>query len=197
MPIYRHISEKLLAFWFSELTKQAIKLKDYQDENSLCYFILKLYEYLQCRAKIDAVQESELNDIKITIKDIKSKLNSNSCFEVANRLMALRNDIGHGSSEDIVDQILALLSEDIFYEFLKECNLSNDFIESVHSFVDAFTRQEVLKNSCMIECKDKVQNLKGTDEVLSSIYSELYSEYPRCIVNECLLNVLGNEYVLV
>lgn len=196
MPIYRHISKKLLLLWFDELTKHAIRLMNYQDENSLCYFILKLYEYLQCKAKIDSAQETELNNIKITIKDIKSKLNSNSCFEVANRLMALRNAIGHGSPEDIVDQILALLSEDIFYDFLKECGLSSDFISLVNSFSFAFINKDALRSSCLLKCEHKLQSIRKTDVRLNSIYQELYSEYPRDIVNECLITVLGEEYVI-
>ena len=196
MPVYRYISKKLLLLWFDELTKHATRLMNYQDENSLCYFILKLYEYLQCKAKIDSVQEPELNNIKITIKDIKSKLNSNSCFEVANRLMALRNAIGHGSPEDIVDQILALLSEDIFYDFLKECDLPSSFISLVNSFSLAFINKDALRSSCLSKCEYKLQSIRNTGEKLNSIYQELYSEYPRDIVNECLLIVLGEEYVV-
>lgn len=154
------------------------------------------YEYLQCKAKVDSTQEPELNNIKITIKDIKSKLNSNSCFEVANRLMALRNAIGHGSPEDIVDQILALLSEDIFYDFLKECGLPSDFISLVNSFSLAFINKDALRSSCLLKCKHKLQSIRKTDVRLNSIYQELYSEYPRDIVNECLITVLGEEYVI-
>lgn len=197
MPVFDSVSEEILVAWLLHLQEQLDELKNFPNEDLLCYFMLKLYEYLQCRAKLDSCEETELSNVKITVKDIKSKPISKDYMWVVNKLQTIRNDVGHKHSEDLISQILALLTKEAFYEFAKEFGLDSTLTDSINSVVNVFISKNELTNSCMTECKDKVQNLKGTDEVLSSIYSELYSKYPRSIVNECLLNVLGNEYVLV
>lgn len=196
MPVFDNVSEEILIAWLLHLQEQLDELKNFPNEDLLCYFMLKLYEYLQCRAKLDSCEETELSNVKITVKDIKSKPISKDYMWVVNKLQTIRNDVGHKHSEDLISQILALLTKEAFYEFAKEFGLDSTLTDLIHSVVSVFISKNELTDSCMIECKNKVQSLKGTDEVLSSIYYELYSKYPRSIVNECLLIILGDEYVV-
>ena len=70
-------------------------------KSSILYFVVSLYEYIQVLSKLKILGVDEAENIKITVKDIKSYVNNDDkLLSVINSFKTLRDDASHGFVSD-------------------------------------------------------------------------------------------------
>jgi hypothetical protein len=195
MPVYSLISKEMLDSWLDDLIYTFDSLQENPDNGLLYYGVLKLYEYLQCYAKLEQSEDDKLTDVKVTLRDIKSKVSNTDYNHTINRLYTLRNSIGHGNSNS-VDSIMLLLSSNKFIDFLVAFELDAKLIESIKVVCSIFKNKDELYNNCMKSCSNAIHNCKNKNITLDYIVTKLCRKYPRRFVEEYLIKSLATHTIV-
>ena len=149
---------------------------------------------MKCFAKLDCEGNDRLENVKVTVKDIKNRIGDSNYFRPINTMLSVRNDIGHGDSADSVKKVLALLDKSMFYEVLRLFDLDSELVSNIKEVHRLFNSKDSLKRDCLKYCKDEVLSSRGKGVRLVEILNSAYTLYLKCIVDECMLGILGNEY---
>ena len=194
MPVYRLITNEMLKSWLSSLITNFNNFYNSLDEGLLKLYTLSLYEYLQCYCKFKLENEVDLENIKVSVKDIKSICSSDNFYYVINKLQALRNSIGHSDEVNIIDIVRLLLNDD-FYFLLGELGISTSLMKEIRISCRAFLNKDNLSKECFKICSKLVEDMRGTDKNINSLVAELDS-FPNMISSSVILKVLGTHYIV-
>lgn len=108
----------MLSLWYIDLVNNLKQLKVSYNIYALAYFMISVYEYCQAFSKLELEQADTLENIKLTIKDIKSYVDD-SYREYINNLKNIRDSLGHGyANNTIISKSISLLSDVTFQEIL-------------------------------------------------------------------------------
>lgn len=196
MPTYSEISEEILKGWFESINILCFKLKRVCDIDLLCYLFLRLYEYLQCYSKLYNSDFVKLVNVKATLSDVKKKVNDDSFFSVINLLYGIRNDVGHCYYQSGYKKIYAVVRIKEFPFLLSEFGFSEDFVNTIISAVKQVGCKERLSSSCREDCKKVILAITDKGISLNSVFSRLYSRYPKSIVDETMISLLGSHTIV-
>jgi hypothetical protein len=196
MPVYELVTRDMLIEWLYDLKVGFTKLLNNPDDDLLCYFILKLYEYIECYARLENLGVDKVQNEKITVKDIKDKINNDKAYSgIVNSFRRLRNSISHGN-EKVVDRLINLLSDNTFIGFLHSFKLDNELIDTVEKVSILYKNKNEIYSKCSSLCKQYIIKSKNTNISLEKIRTKLNTKFPKTFVNECLLDALSNQFII-
>lgn len=203
MPVYKRISIEELNLWLSDLKLLLLRVYRYPTKSSVLYLVVSLYEYVQVMAKLSILGVSEAENIKITVKDIKDYIgNTEGLLAITNKFKSLRDDASHGYMSDskFMDYVTNFLCTDDFILLINSLNLDKDLTKALDMVLKrlkvCFT--EEYKRNCMKECKEMLKVIEGGSSLysISSVVSTLKYKYDIGLIHECIISVLGDDYVV-
>ena len=195
MSTYDKIDSVMLNVWLIDLTSQFNKLAELLDEDLLCYLFLKLHEYIICLCKLRNTNSDVLFNTNVKVNDIKIRLVDTNYNIIANNLLRIRNSIGHGNRK-LSNSILKTFNNEEFYNFLVALDIDHTLITSVKHALYNLSNICNIRNNCKVKTQKCLDEIKGTSIKISEVISDLSSKYPSSIVSSCILEVLGNDYIV-
>lgn len=204
MPIYRKISLEELESWLLDLNKLVMRIYNCPTKSSILYFVVSLYEYIQVLSKLKILGVDEAENIKITVKDIKSYVNNDDkLLSVINSFKTLRDDASHGFVSDnrFMKSYIKVLCSNDFIFLLDSLNLDADLTKLIKLVIKrlkiCFTKE--YKSNCLKDCRDML----SVDEICGSsrytvleVVNKLKSKYDLYTLQSSIITILGNEYVV-
>lgn len=181
-----------------------MRIYNYPTKSSILYFVVSLYEYIQVLSKLKILGVAEAENIKITVKDIKSYVtNDDKLLSVINSFKTLRDDASHGFVSDnrFMKSYIKDLCSDDFIFLLDSLNLDADLTKLIKLVTKrlkiCFTKE--YKSNCLKDCRDML----SVDEICGSsrytvleVVSKLKSKYDLCTLQNSIITILGSEYVV-
>lgn len=193
MPVYKEISTKLLNLWMSNMLSQVLKLKGTLNKDSLCLLIVRLYEYIQCKIKLDLLGVDYKENVKASYSDIKVCDFWNKYSGILNYLYRIRNTICHSNDGSCVDMVLDILGNDMFYSFLSEFGVNGELVVGLMEVSNYFKNQYVLEKKCRSYCLVVLEELREIGGSVFDLRKRLAAKFPKKIVDDCVLTVLNSE----
>lgn len=195
MPIYDEISKELLDKWIIDLINQFENLYRNPNQDLLSYLFLRLYEYIQCYSKYYiSEQKGQLSNVYITLKDIKTYMPNQNYRNIINNLYNIRNKVGHGNRSLFLN--ILTFNNTLFYNFLKDFGLPNNFIKLIEKVLILFSNLDTIKLKCLEDCQISLSRIRNTDYKIAQVVKELYSKYPKSFVDNNIVKILSNEYLI-
>ena len=204
MPVYRKISLDELASWLSDLNKLVMRIYNYPTKSSILYFVVSLYEYIQVLSKLKILGVVEAENIKITVKDIKSYVNNDDkLLSVINSFKTLRDDASHGFVSDnrFTKSYIKVLCSDDFIFLLDSLNLDADLTRLIKLVTKrlkiCFTKE--YKSNCLKDCRDMLsvdESYGRSRYTVLEVVNKLRSKYDLCTLQNSIISILSNEYVV-
>ena len=105
----------MLFLWCEDLMENLKQLKISYNIYALAYFMISLYEYCQAFSKLELEQADSLENVKLTVKDIKSYM-SDDYREHMNKFKVIRDSLGHGYADNSIISISIVLLSDIKFQ---------------------------------------------------------------------------------
>lgn len=106
MPVYKLVSKEMLSIWLVDLKKRIEELMNTPNVSILLLLVLELYEYTQCYCMLTLSGKDIVENKKVSVSDIKRLIVEEKYVSFINYLRGVRNDICHGDSGKVVDDII-------------------------------------------------------------------------------------------
>lgn len=141
MPTYKIINRRMLLLWCEDLMENLKQLKISYNIYALAYFMLSLYEYCQVFSKLELEQVDSLENVKLTVKDIKNYM-SDDYREHMNKFKFIRDNLGHGYADNSIISISIVLLSDIKFQKALYKIFDTNFITVLRDTLESITEND-------------------------------------------------------